>query len=242
MVTREVLAKLRWIDPDSRGVREYMLTEGATATIGRSSSNDIQIADQHVSRQHAVVSYRDGIFMINDLGSSNGTFVNDNRVDEPYPLFAGDEIRLYVPRLRFLAADGSEIIEPEAATMPIQTTTHAVLIVTNGPQEGQTIPLLADRITIGRATISAAWEVLLQDPSVSRPHARLERRGTDWYVFDLESSNGTRVNQSIDVSQDGYKLRDGDTLEMGGSMLLFRSNWSSPLDDGSARETRGKRD
>jgi pSer/pThr/pTyr-binding forkhead associated (FHA) protein len=242
MADSEVLAKLRWIDPESHGICEYMLTEGTTATIGRSSSNDIQIAEQHVSRQHAVVSYRDGIFMINDLGSSNGTFVNDNRVNEPYPLFAGDEIRLYVPRIRFLAADGSEIVELEAATVPVRASTHAALIVTNGAQEGQSIPLLANQITIGRATISAGWEVLLQDPSVSRPHARLERRGMDWYVFDLGSSNGTRINQSIDVNEDGYKLRDGDTIELGGSMLLFRSNWSDPMDDSAARETKGNRD
>jgi pSer/pThr/pTyr-binding forkhead associated (FHA) protein len=228
MVNGDVLAKLQWTDPDSHEIREYLLVEGSTATIGRSSNNDIQIPEHHVSRQHAVVSYRDGIFMINDLGSSNGTFVNDNRVTEPYPLFAGDEIRLFVPLLRFLAADGDEIPEPEGLTIPA-TTDQCVLLVTNGPQEGQSIPLLVDSVTIGRATVTATWEVLLQDPSVSRPHARLERRGTQWFLVDLGSSNGTRVNSTIVVTQDAYALRDGDTIELGGSVLLFRSHWTGHL-------------
>ena len=53
----EPLAKVIWEDVITEERREYVLTEGATATIGRSSNNDIQIPEQHVSRQHAVIRY-----------------------------------------------------------------------------------------------------------------------------------------------------------------------------------------
>ena len=99
------LAKIVWSDPHTGSTREFVLQEGATATIGRSSSNDIHIPEQHVSRQHAVINYRDGIFMVNDLGSANGTFVNGMKVEEPYPLMVGDELRLFVPTLQFLGGN-----------------------------------------------------------------------------------------------------------------------------------------
>src|SRR5258708_16214019 len=99
----EGIAKITWDDPTSHERREFVLIEGATASIGRSSTNDISIPERHVSRQHAVITYRDGIFMISDLGSANGTFVNDRRLTDPFPLAHGDVIRLYVPVLMFSA-------------------------------------------------------------------------------------------------------------------------------------------
>lgn len=226
----EVLAKITWHDPHTQAQCEYVLAEGATITIGRSANNDIQIAERHVSRQHAVISYRKGVFMITDLGSSNGTFVNDERITEPFPLFAGDVVRLYVPILGFEAADAADAYHAEetghliTATMP---TGRSSLIVTNGPQEGQTIPLLLDTVVIGRATKKATWEVLIQDPSVSRPHARLENRDNRWYLSDLNSSNGTAVNNHP-VNGQAQQLEDGDTITLGGSILLFRSGWVAP--------------
>ena len=89
------LAKIAWSDPSSGERKEYVLTEGSTVTIGRSLSNEVCIREQHVSRQHAVISFQYGVFMISDLGSANGTFVNDQLVEEPFPLAGGDVVRLY---------------------------------------------------------------------------------------------------------------------------------------------------
>ncbi len=226
-MTAEALAKLRWKDPISNAVREYVLIEGATATIGRSSNNDIQISEHHVSRQHAVITYRDGVFMVGDLSSSNGVFVNDNRVDEPYPLFAGDVIRLFVQTVDFLAATDDDVHQAQETgqiIVPTDTEGQASLIVTNGPQEGQTLPILLETVTIGRATSNASWEIVLQDPSVSRPHARLQRVSGKWQITDLKSSNGTKVN-NVSLKDDPHTLNDGDTLELGFSMLVFRIGW-----------------
>ncbi|MEL6406309.1 MAG: FHA domain-containing protein [Chloroflexota bacterium] len=229
------LAKLCWNDPTTQRRQEFLLTEGATATIGRSSNNDIQIPEQHVSRQHAVITYRDGVFMVDDLGSSNGTFVNDQKIEQPFPLFAGDLIRLFHPTLDFLAITEDEDIDENSQIIKATNPDgQGSLIVTNGPQEGQTIPLLLDEVTIGRATSTATWEILLQDPSVSRPHARLKKGDDHWLLIDLNSSNGTSVNGALLSANAPEPLKDGDKVELGGSVLLFRTGWESPSKPGSA--------
>ncbi len=220
------LAKITWTHPQTREVLEYVLTEGATATIGRQQDNDICIPEQHVSRQHAVINYRDGIFMLTDLGSANGTFVNDTQLKVPFPLASGDEIRLYVPVLKFVAAVTEEERTKAERDGTLITATHNTgkgkLIITNGPQEGHVIPLLIQQVTIGRATSKAAWEVSLQDPSVSRPHTRLQYVNDNWVVYDMGSSNGTLVN-NVTINEKGRALRDGDILMLGNTLILFRA-------------------
>ncbi|MBN1296158.1 FHA domain-containing protein, partial [bacterium] len=64
-----------------------------TITIGRDSANEVQILDQKVSRRHVTIERRKGFFILRDLGSRNGTYLNDVRVDES-ELKAGDRIRV----------------------------------------------------------------------------------------------------------------------------------------------------
>jgi pSer/pThr/pTyr-binding forkhead associated (FHA) protein len=74
--------------------------EGET-TIGRSPDCGIFLDDVTVSRKHAVVSERDGAFLVEDQGSLNGTFVNRKRVDSAQ-LEDGDEVQIGKYRLTFL--------------------------------------------------------------------------------------------------------------------------------------------
>lgn len=222
------LAKISWQDPRTGETREYVLMEGATATIGRSESNDICIPERHVSRRHAVINYRDGIFMITDLGSANGTFVNDQKLTDPFPLASGDVIRLFVPVLHFSAV----VTEEEHATasrkgtviVPASTEGTPLLCVTAGPQEGAEFPLVAESLSIGRATANATWDISLQDRAVSRPHARLERdpETGGWRIRDLGSANGTLVNGTPIPEDEPHTLKDGDVLTIGQTLLLFR--------------------
>ncbi len=226
----DALAKIVWEDPKTKERREFVLQVGATATIGRSSTNDIHIPEQHVSRQHAVINYRDGIFMVNDSGSANGTFVNDQQITEPYPLMAGDDIRLYVPILKFAAADEQDVKMAEETGRFISvklTDEKAVFIVANGPQEGQTIPLLLDELKVGRATVNATWEIALQDPTVSRPHAKLKHEDKKWTLYDLGSSNGTSINNEL-IDANGRELMDGDMISFGASIVIFRVGMEAP--------------
>lgn len=65
-----------------------------TQTIGRSASNDIPIAEPSLSRQHAQIRAAPDGFVIEDLGSTNGTFVNGQRVTDPTWLRPGDTLQL----------------------------------------------------------------------------------------------------------------------------------------------------
>ncbi len=80
----------------------YVLPQGNT-TVGRHPESDIFLNDVTVSRQHCRFVLEEGRLMVEDSGSTNGTYVNDARVDEAQ-LRAGDEV--LVGRFHFLVAHG----------------------------------------------------------------------------------------------------------------------------------------
>ncbi|MEZ4669738.1 MAG: FHA domain-containing protein [Anaerolineae bacterium] len=220
------LAQLILQGPEIESEQVYRLAEGAAVSIGRTSDNDILIANNRLSRHHARIDYGDGLFMIADLGSSNGTFVNDVRLEpnRPFPLAIGDVIRFGSVLLVFsLPAEDISASGNQSGTTIDEHHPLAKLIITNGPQEGQVIPLLLEKLTIGRGTLGATWEIALQDPSVSRPHARLERIDGKWQLYDLGSASGTTVNDNQIIDVKGRELHDGDLIQIGATMLLFRS-------------------
>jgi hypothetical protein len=73
--------------------QEYLLTE-APMSLGRSPDNEITIQDPEVSRRHALISFRGGLYQIEDTGSTNGSFVNGHRIQGAVILQHGDRIQL----------------------------------------------------------------------------------------------------------------------------------------------------
>jgi hypothetical protein len=61
-------------------------------TVGRDPGNSIAINDPQVSRQHARITNQGGLMVIEDLGSTNGTFINGMRLTGPHALTNGDAI------------------------------------------------------------------------------------------------------------------------------------------------------
>jgi len=64
------------------------------SVVGRDPSASVRLEEESVSKQHARITQEEGRFVIQDLGSSNGTFVNGRRIHEPTELRPGDLIRL----------------------------------------------------------------------------------------------------------------------------------------------------
>ena len=64
-----------------------------TVNIGRSQDNQIVLKDPTISRHHAWVKAEGDAFLVFDVGSANGTFVNDERVEAPRELQSGDSVR-----------------------------------------------------------------------------------------------------------------------------------------------------
>ncbi len=71
----------------------------AGATLGRLPDNSICLTNGRLSRHHAQIDFRDGAYWLTDLGSQNGTLVNDRPLTEPHRLRAGDSIELGTTRL-----------------------------------------------------------------------------------------------------------------------------------------------
>ncbi len=90
----------------------------------------------------------------------------------------------------------------------------AYLLGLNGQRQGRDLPLDRDLLHFGR---SEANDFILEDPSVSGLHCSIIRHDDHYVVRDLDSSNGTRVNDH-EVSES--KIEAGDIIEMGS--LLFR--------------------
>lgn len=83
--------------------------DAARLTVGRSRSCDLRLRDDSVSRLHAVLYWRADDLVVEDTGSSNGTFVNRERVSSPRPLAAGDILTLGTLRMA---------VEPAASEIP----------------------------------------------------------------------------------------------------------------------------
>ncbi|KYG09778.1 hypothetical protein BE21_15910, partial [Sorangium cellulosum] len=70
-------------------------------SLGRHPNNSIQLLDKIVSKEHCIIEQRGDHFVLRDLGSLNGTFINSERVRGEAPLKHGDEIALGSTRGRF---------------------------------------------------------------------------------------------------------------------------------------------
>lgn len=91
----------------------------------------------------------------------------------------------------------------------------ALVIRSGGGNVGQSLPLTGERMTIGRTPDA---DVFLDDVTVSRDHAVLVRRGSDWLLDDSGSLNGTYVNRR---RIDSHRLQDGDELQIGKYKLTY---------------------
>lgn len=82
------------LEPESpKGNPQKFFLEGEVV-IGRSQESDIFLSDRRVSSRHARIYLKDERFYLEDLGSTNGTFVNGLPIKAPYRLEVGDKITI----------------------------------------------------------------------------------------------------------------------------------------------------
>ena len=86
--------------------QEFTLTQDA-AILGRDAGLDISIQDPEMSRRHARISWQQGDYVLEDLGSTNGTMVNDVQIKEPCTLQTGDSIGVGQTVLEFVWQAGT---------------------------------------------------------------------------------------------------------------------------------------
>ncbi len=85
-------ASMLMVQSDGQKPRSVRLD--ASTTIGRSVECELRLDDTYVSQQHARIFDRSGNWYVEDLGSTNGTFVNEQKLVAPAMLTPGDKIRV----------------------------------------------------------------------------------------------------------------------------------------------------
>ncbi len=219
-------ARLRCISGDSVG---QVIELGDELIIGRSAPSPGDLGnDPQLSRRHARITYNGSRrAIVEDLGSSNGTFVNGQRIERAHQLDDGDEIRVGRTTLAFEqrnanAQRAAAMVSPTAPPTPTPISLPAppprqelVLTVTAGPLRGREITVL-DEFLIGRSF--GGEGNLGGERSLSRRHARIVLGFEGgFFVEDTGSSNGTFVDgKQIRAAQ---PLSDGTEIKVGATTL-----------------------
>lgn len=107
-------------------------------------------------------------------------------------------------------------------------TAIAFMLVLNGPQRGRQLTFKGLEASIGRDSHSN--QIVIDDDSVSRQHARIRLEGNRFLIYDLGSSNGTLVN-GMNVAR--HELRDRDEIRVGNTNLIFMQ-----IGSGTSRDAR----
>jgi len=96
------------------------ILEGDQLTVGRDATNEIVINDAEISRRHARLTFQGGKYVLEDLGSTNGTFVNGQRLAGPRVLKAGEVVQFGEQIMLVFEAttidSGATMISPRASS------------------------------------------------------------------------------------------------------------------------------
>src|SRR5215475_2976036 len=167
------------------------LPAGPSYTIGRDPASDILVNEDRVSWRHAVLKLDDDSWVLEDTGSTNGTYVGSRRVNKVV-LDGETTIRLGHP------ADGPVLTL--STGLPAQRPATVIAAkpavaggLTSAARRGPSVvrQLPTKVLRIGRAPDN---DVVIPELSVSRHHAELRKVGGTYQIVDLNSHNGTFVN------------------------------------------------
>jgi len=193
-------------------------------TIGRAEENTVRLTERNISRRHARLTKPGERWLLLDMTSYNGCYVNGQRVNERHEIVHGDLVQLGDYRLQVL---DDSIVEPatfdRAVTMPAAPRSQALLgqpdrlVMVAGPSVGAEYPLIQDHpLVMGRGE---ECDVPINHPSVSRVHAEVKPLGDGRYeIVDRESANGVRVN-GVELPRTLLDARD--VIELGDVILKF---------------------
>ena len=192
--------------------------------IGRGSKNTLIIHDNEVSRNHLRLIRTTAGYELHDLNSSNGTYVNGQKVDSIWLLQSqciielGDSITLEYRMGR--PEDDPEIGDLYRARAPVPVQERSYLVVNiDSHEEAVVYPLEGMAITVGRATSN---DIVIVEPELSREHFRLTLMPEGYYVEDLGSTNGTFVNGEPLETQ--RLLYANDVIQIGTTIRLRLTN------------------
>ncbi|HEV3189978.1 MAG TPA: FHA domain-containing protein [Polyangiaceae bacterium] len=210
---------------------------GRGQTVGEVAKSEAAVAKGEIADGSGTV------FLLEDLTSYNGVFVNGLRITHAQTLSHGDLIQIGDYRI---VLQDEALTEPDAsdpadakATVPSAALARAStlldrpnrLVMLAGPTPGAEFPLDRDRLTIGRSEDST---ISVNHNSVSRLHCEVHALGDARFeIVDKGSSNGVRVNSA---ELERGIVEPGDIIELGdvrfkfvGAGQIFRPAENQPL-------------
>ncbi|MEJ5251869.1 MAG: DUF3662 domain-containing protein [Chthonomonadetes bacterium] len=213
-VASDVAVGARAVLKDENG-KTLLHLSNRPVIVGRSRNAGCDLvleADRQVSRRHARIEWdpATGNYVIYDLQSTNGLFVNDVRVDNRV-LQSGDRIRLGKTNLVFESLAPAAPSKGTGVTDIASSRSSARLILHPDTPQEEIIPLPTEAL-IGRALTA---DIPLQEANVAMRHATIRWNGTEWQIEDMGSASGTLVNGTPLVPRKPVSLQSGDAIQVG---------------------------
>jgi pSer/pThr/pTyr-binding forkhead associated (FHA) protein len=203
-------------------IKEVQLTKDRT-TLGRRPYNDIVIDNLAVSGEHAVIQLAGNDVSLEDLNSTNGTYINGKAVKKQQ-LANNDTIEIGKYKIKYVneqqeagfertmvikagaAGLGAPAPAAAAAAAPVvQPSGTAAIKVLSGAAAGREVPLVKVVTTIGKPGVAVA-------AITKRPHG--------FVVAHVEGSNKPTLN-GAPIGAEPVTLKDGDVLELAGTQMQF---------------------
>ncbi len=208
---------------------EYRL-QGERIMIGRHPDCEIRLDDLGVSGKHAMITLVGGDALLEDLGSTNGTFVNGATISK-YALKDGDVVTLGQHTLRFRAAEPAVSDREFEKTMVIRSGTASAtpprpagqgngvprresygklgrLTVLTGRAQGQTMDLTKSMVTLGRPGSQVAV---------------ITRRSRGYFINHVTVVGSARhpLVNGVAIGPTAHHLMSGDVIELAGVKMEF---------------------
>ena len=200
-------------------IKEVQLTKDRTS-LGRRPYNDIVIDNLAVSGEHAVLQMSGTEVYVEDLNSTNGTYVNGKAVKKQR-LQNSDTVEIGKYKIRYVneAADagfektmmikaGSAGLVAPAAAVPAAASgaaSNAAIKVMSGAAAGREVPLVKVVTTIGKPGVAVA-------AITKRPHG--------FVIAHVEGASKPSVN-GVSIGDEPVALKNGDMLELAGTEMQF---------------------
>jgi FHA domain len=199
-------------------IKEVQVTKDKT-TLGRRPYNDIVIDNLAVSGEHAVLQMVGADVFIEDLNSTNGTYINGKAVKKQL-LGHNDTVEIGKYKIKYLLDESSEhektaFVRPgsnvgmtsasEAASVVEATMQSASIKVLNGAAAGREVTLTKVVTTVGKPGVQVA---------------SITRRPNGFAVAHVEGTTRPSVN-GVPLTADSVPLRNGDVIELAGTQMQF---------------------
>jgi hypothetical protein len=177
---------------------------GSQFLIGSEEGCEIRIMDDRISRKHCLIKFSEEGIRLTDLGSTNGTYRNEQLIEDEIILSTKDKIDL-----------------GHAVTYRVRLCQRADKISSVRLSSQKEVYLLAgSEILLGKFTEeSRDVDLMIYDPSILVKHCRVEHFYNDNFIISLSPDAPVRVNGKP-VKELG--LKDGDLVELGNTAFRWK--------------------